>query len=73
MAHFEIWDAVGLQKGIELVKKQNLQIPDWIEELAANQSSFYKVVEGKTHYYDTESKSYQTYTGQRRLYLTRQS
>src|SRR6056300_5832 len=60
---FEIWDAVGLQKGIELVKKQNLQIPNWIEELAANQSSFYKVVEGKTHYYDTELKTYQHIPG----------
>ena len=60
---FEIWDAVGLQKGIELVKKQNLRLPDWIEELAANQTSFYKVVEGKTHYYDTESKTYQNIPG----------
>lgn len=60
---FEIWDAVGLQKGIELVKKQNLELPAWIEELAANQSSFYKVVEGKTHYYDTESKTYQNIPG----------
>ena len=60
---FEIWDAVGLQNGIELVKKQNLQLPDWVEELAANQSSFYKVIEGKTHYYDTESKSYQSIPG----------
>ncbi len=60
---FEIWDAVGLQKGIELIKNQNLQLPGWIEELAANQSSFYKVVEGKTHYYDTESKSYQNIPG----------
>lgn len=60
---FEIWDAVGLQAGIELVKKQNLQLPDWIEDLAANQSSFYKVVEGKTHYYDTQSKSYQNIPG----------
>ena len=60
---FEIWDAVGLQKGIELVKKQNLELPAWIEELAANQSSFYKVVEGKTHYYDTESKTYRNIPG----------
>jgi 3-hydroxyacyl-CoA dehydrogenase len=60
---FEIWDAIGLQKGIELVKKQNLQLPDWIEELASNQTSFYKVVEGKTHYYDTQSKSYQNIPG----------
>ena len=60
---FEKWDAVGLQKGIELVKKQNLQLPDWIEELASNQTSFYKVVEGKTHYYDTQSKSYQNIPG----------
>jgi len=60
---FEIWDAVGLQKGIELVKKQNLELPAWIEELAANQSSFYKVVEGKTHYYDTELKTYQNIPG----------
>ena len=60
---FEIWDAVGLQKGIELVKKQNLELPAWIEELTANQSSFYKVVEGKTYYYDTESKSYQNIPG----------
>jgi len=60
---FEIWDAVGLQVGIELVKKQNLQLPDWVEELAANHSSLYKVVEGKTHYYDTQSKSYQSIPG----------
>ena len=60
---FEIWDGVGLQAGIELVKKQNLQLPDWIEELATNHSSFYKVVEGKTHYYDTQSKSYQSIPG----------
>ena len=60
---FEIWDAVGLQAGIELVKKQNLQLPDWIEELAANHTSFYKVVEGKTYYYDTQSKNYQNIPG----------
>jgi 3-hydroxyacyl-CoA dehydrogenase len=60
---FEIWDAIGLHEGIELVKKQNLQLPDWIEELAANQKSFYKVVEGKTHYYDTVLKSYQNIPG----------
>ena len=60
---FEIWDAVGLQKGIELVKNQHLELPAWIEELAAHQTSFYKVVEGKTHYYDTELKTYQNIPG----------
>ncbi|MFK8060454.1 MAG: 3-hydroxyacyl-CoA dehydrogenase NAD-binding domain-containing protein [Polaribacter sp.] len=55
---FEIWDAVGLEKGIELMKAEGKAPAKWITEmLAAGSTSFYSVKEGATFYYDIPSKS----------------
>jgi len=54
---FEIWDAVGIEKGIEIMKAEGATPADWVTEmLAAGVTSFYTVKEGATYYYDIPSK-----------------
>ena len=33
MGPFELWDAIGFKKGLEIIKKLKLSIPDWIKKL----------------------------------------
>lgn len=54
---FEIWDAIGVQKGIELIKAQNLSYASWVDEMAASGQTFYSVKDGATYFYDIPSKS----------------
>ncbi len=55
---FEIWDAIGVAKGIEIMKVQNLEPAAWVTEMLASEiSSFYAVKEGATYYYDIKTKS----------------
>src|SRR5690606_38423397 len=54
---FEIWDAVGIEKGIELMKAENLSYASWIDEMVASGNTFYSVKDGATYYYDIASKS----------------
>lgn len=62
---FQIWDAIGVEKGIELIKAENLSINPWVlEMLEANITSFYTVKEGVAYYYDIASKSYKKKPGQ---------
>lgn len=64
MGPFETWDALGVQKGVELVKAEGKQLAAWVEEmLAAGNTSFYKVEGGVKKYYDAESKAYQPIPG----------
>ena len=50
---FEIWDAVGIEKGIELMKAEGLEPATWVKEMLDNgETSFYTVKDGTTHYYD---------------------
>ncbi len=61
---FEYWDAVGIEKGIELAEKQGEPIAAWVKEMvAAGHSSFYKTEGGQRKYYDIPSKSYKTIPG----------
>ncbi len=54
---FEIWDAVGVEKGIELMKAEGKEPAAWVVEmLAKGSSSFYSVKEGATYYYDVTAK-----------------
>ena len=54
---FEIWDAIGVEKGIELMKAEGLEPATWVTEmLAAGSSSFYTVKDGATYYYDIPKK-----------------
>ena len=62
---FEIWDAIGLEKGLEIMKAEGLQPNAWVTEmLASGQTSFYTVQNGATYSYDIASKSQQKIPGQ---------
>ncbi|CAL2103676.1 putative 3-hydroxyacyl-CoA dehydrogenase [Tenacibaculum sp. 190130A14a] len=54
---FEIWDAVGVEKGIELMKAEGKEPAAWVTEMVAKgETSFYTVKDGATYYYDVEAK-----------------
>ena len=62
---FEIWDAIGIYKGIELIKQEQGKISDWLNDFVNSDfKGFYTVKEGKTWYYDIPSKSYKVKPGQ---------
>ncbi|MEO9569720.1 MAG: 3-hydroxyacyl-CoA dehydrogenase NAD-binding domain-containing protein [Polaribacter sp.] len=62
---FEIWDAIGVEKGIELMKAEGAEPATWVTEmLAAGVTSFYSVKEGATNFYDIPSKSQTKKPGQ---------
>ena len=62
---FEIWDAVGIEKGIELMKAEGKEPATWVTEmLASGVTSFYSVKEGATYYYDIPSKTQTKKPGQ---------
>ena len=62
---FQIWDAVGLEKGIELMKAEGYEVADWVAAmLSSGKDSFYTVKEGNTFYYDIPKKEYVKKPGQ---------
>ncbi|MFN3753926.1 3-hydroxyacyl-CoA dehydrogenase NAD-binding domain-containing protein [Flavobacterium sp.] len=62
---FEIWDAIGVAKGIELMQAEGYQPAAWVTEmLASGSTSFYTVKEGATYYYDIQTKSQTKVPGQ---------
>lgn len=62
---FEIWDAIGVEKGIELMKAEGLAPAAWVTEMiASGNKSFYTVKEGTTHYYNIASKAQAKVPGQ---------
>ena len=65
MGPFETWDAVGVQKGVELMQAEGKQSAAWVSEmLAAGHTTFYKVNDqGAREFYDAGSKSYQPIRG----------
>ncbi|MAP81307.1 MAG: 3-hydroxyacyl-CoA dehydrogenase [Aequorivita sp.] len=62
---FEIWDAVGVKKGIELIKDLGKEPAPWVNEmLDAGVESFYTVKNGNTYYYDIPQKKHLKVPGQ---------
>ena len=62
---FKIWDAIGVKEGIEMMVSEGLIPNNWVTEMLDNGvSSFFKVVDGKNHFYDIPSKSYKLIPGQ---------
>jgi len=62
---FQIWDAVGVAKAVELMKAEGHDVASWVTEmLAAGNDSFYSVKEGTNYYYDIPSKKYVKIPGQ---------
>ena len=62
---FEIWDALGVQKGIELIKEAGHAVADWVSELAASENAhFYTLHKGTRCYYDIPAKKHIVIPGQ---------
>jgi len=61
---FETWDALGVAKTTAAMKAAGFTVAPWIEEMiAADNTSFYKVENGKRLYYDVSSKTYKPLPG----------
>lgn len=62
---FEIWDAIGVEKGIEIMKAEGYEPATWVNEmLAAGNTSFYSVKDGATYFYAIPSKTAEKIPGQ---------
>ncbi len=62
---FQIWDAVGLDKGLEFIKAEGLEAASWVTEMkAAGIDSFYTVKDGATYFYDIPKKTMEKVPGQ---------
>lgn len=61
---FEIWDAIGLEKGIKLIEAEGLSLASWVSEMqAAGHQSFYTVKDGQGQFYHIGEKSYKALPG----------
>ncbi len=62
---FEIWDSIGIEKGIELMKAENIPVANWVTEmLESGNKSFYAIKEGAKYYYSIPSKKQEKIPGQ---------
>ncbi len=62
---FQIWDAIGLERGLEFIKAEGQEVAAWVEEMkASGNQSFYSVENGNTYFYDISKKSMQKVPGQ---------
>ncbi len=57
MGPFEMWEAIGIKEGIELIKAVGRTPSEWVVKLAEKTSftSFYTSMSGKRFYYDIRS------------------
>ena len=54
---FQIWDAIGVENGIELMKAEGLEPAAWVNDmLASGSDSFYTVKDGATYAYAIPTK-----------------
>ncbi|MFH4967340.1 3-hydroxyacyl-CoA dehydrogenase/enoyl-CoA hydratase family protein [Gaetbulibacter sp. M240] len=62
---FQIWDAIGVEKGLELIKAENFEVASWVSDmLDSGVSSFYTVKDGATYAYDIPTKKHEKVPGQ---------
>lgn len=62
---FEIWDAIGVLEGIQLIKDLGKEPDTWVNKmLEAGIKSFYTIKNGATYYYDIPKKKYIKIPGQ---------
>jgi 3-hydroxyacyl-CoA dehydrogenase len=56
---FENWDILGVKETVEKMEAAGEKPAAWVYEmLESGNEAFYKVIDGKKHYYDIPSKSY---------------
>ena len=60
---FEIWDAIGIESGINAVKEANLKLPEWVTNFSNNNNSFYVTQGGKSSFYNIQTNDYSEIPG----------
>ncbi len=61
---FEYWEAIGIEKGIELMKNQGIEACQWVKEMIEQgNKTFYKTQNGKRLCYDIPAKTYKNIDG----------
>lgn len=62
---FELWDAIGLEKGLKFIADHDEKSAEWVDTmLEKGVKSFYKTEGGTRYYYDVESQDYKEIPGQ---------
>ncbi len=62
---FQIWDAIGFEKGLKIMENEGLNPAAWVKELKdSGLSSFYTVKDGATCFYDIPNKTMVKVPGQ---------
>lgn len=62
---FEIWEVLGIEQGVELMKSEGYNPATWITEmLSSGIKTFYKIEKGQTYFYDRYRKEYVKKSGQ---------
>ena len=62
---FQIWDAIGVEAGIEMMKAEGFKPAAWVDDMIASGSfSFYTIKNGATYAYDIPKKSQEKIPGQ---------
>ena len=62
---FQIWDAIGVEKGIQLMEKEGYTVASWVKDMiAVGNTSFYTIKEGAKYYYSIPDKKYIKIPGQ---------
>lgn len=55
---FEIWDAIGVENGVEMMKLEGKNPAKWVlDMIASGQKSFYSIDKGIASYYDIPKKN----------------
>lgn len=62
---FQIWDAVGFEKGLDLIAAEGQTASAWVEEMKSKGiTQFYSVENGASYCYDPTAKDHQKIPGQ---------
>ena len=62
---FQIWDAIGVEKGLSLISEEGYESATWVNEmLKKGEKSFYTVKEGASFYYDIDKQEQLKVPGQ---------
>ncbi|MDQ6844876.1 MAG: 3-hydroxyacyl-CoA dehydrogenase/enoyl-CoA hydratase family protein [Bacteroidota bacterium] len=61
---FETWDALGVKETTDAMKAAGYEVAPWVNEfIAAGNTTFYKIQNGKRLYYDVSSRKYNELPG----------
>ncbi len=61
---FETWDAVGIEKGIQLAEDSGHTVAQWVKDMVkSGKTSFYKAEKGTPTYYNPDEKGHEKIPG----------